>query len=241
MTISILTLFPEMFSGPFDHSIIKKAREKGLVTIEFINIRDFGIGRHKIVDDTVYGGGIGMVMRVDVVHKAIEFAKSKFSQQYNKQSLKQSVILLSARGATYNQTLAKEYSKLDHLILVCGHYEGVDDRIRKYIDLELSIGDFVLTGGEIPSMLIIDSVTRILPGVLKVGATDNESFSLIHEGDETTKLLEHPQYTRPAEYEGVSVPQVLMSGDHKKITEWRNKEAYVLTKNIRPDLLKKDS
>lgn len=240
MHISILTLFPEMFAGPFDHSIIKRAKEKGLIEIKFINIRDFGEGKHKIVDDTEYGGGIGMLMKVDVIHKAIEHAKKSFSQQYNNEledaprgTLKQSVVLMSASGKTYNQAVAKEYSKLDHLIIICGHYEGIDDRIKHYIDAEISIGDFVLTGGEIPAMLLADSVTRLIPGVLPVGATEDESFSEIN--GET--LLEYPHFTKPQVYETHEVPEILLSGDHKKIAIWRKEQAINKTQKLRPDLI----
>ncbi|HSA84283.1 MAG TPA: tRNA (guanosine(37)-N1)-methyltransferase TrmD [Patescibacteria group bacterium] len=236
MKISILTLFPEMFAGPFDYSIVKRAKEKGLVEIEFINIRDFGEGKHKIVDDTEYGGGIGMLMRVDIIHKAIQAAKNSFSQQSNNETIKQSVVLLSAAGKTFKQTQAKEFSKLDHLILICGHYEGIDDRIKKYIDEEVSIGDFVLTGGEIPAMLIADSVTRLIKDVLPEGATEDESFS--EQNGE--KLLEYPHYTKPQEYDEQKVPEVLLSGDHKKIATWRHQRAKERTTAIRPDLLKKE-
>jgi tRNA (guanine37-N1)-methyltransferase len=232
MKISILTLFPEMFAGPFDHSIIKRAKEKDLVEIEYINIRDFGIGNHKMVDDTPYGGGIGMVMRVDVVHAAIEHAKKQFQPRNTPDTL-QKTVLLTASGKTFNQTKAKEFSHLDHLILICGHYEGIDDRIKHFIDEEISIGDFVLTGGEIPSMLITDAVTRLIPGVLPEGATDDESFSL-EEG-----LLEYPHYTKPQTYKNLEVPEVLLSGNHRTIGEWRRKKSEEKTAIIRPDLVKK--
>src|SRR5260221_1286508 len=169
MKITILTLFPEMFSGPFDYSIIKRAKEKKLVEIELLNIRDFGIGPHKMVDDTPYGGGVGMVLKVDVLHKAIEHAKAAFSQN---KTTKQLVVLTSASGKTFKQQTAKAFSGLDHLILICGHYEGVDERIMQYIDEEISIGDFVLTGGELPAMLIADSVVRLLEGGITQGATE---------------------------------------------------------------------
>lgn len=230
MKISILTLFPEMFTGPFDHSIVKRAIEKNLLEIEFINIRDFGIGPHKVIDDTPYGGGTGMVMRADILAKAI-------IQTRNPHSTSTKTILLSASGHAYNQQKAKQFSQLDHLILVCGHYEGVDQRIEKYIDEEISIGDFILTGGEIPSMLITDSVARLITGTLKENVTDNESFSLKNEkGDET--YLEYPHYTKPAIFEGISVPEILLSGDHKKIHNWRMEQAREKTLKIRPDLLR---
>jgi tRNA (guanine37-N1)-methyltransferase len=235
MKISILTLFPEMFDGPFDHSIIKRAQEKGIVTIEKINIRDFGIGSHQMVDDTPYGGGIGMILKVDVLHKAIEHAKKLFSQQYNNSSMKQLVILMSASGKSYKQSLAKQFSKLDHLIIICGHYEGVDERIMNYIDEEISIGDFVLTGGELPAMMIVDSVTRLIDGAITQGATEDESFST------DDLILEYPHYTKPQIYEDNAVPDVLLSGNHKKIAEWRAEHALKKTKRARPDLLKKNT
>jgi len=228
MTITILTLFPEMFAGPFDHSIVKRAREKNLVTINFVNIRDFGVGTHKMVDDTEYGGGIGMLMRVDVLHKAIEHAKTLTNAEKTK------VILMSASGKVFKQHRAKQFSELDHLIILCGHYEGVDERIKEYIDEEISLGDFIVTGGEIPAMLITDSVTRLITGVLPVGATEDESFSLIN--DET--LLEYPHYTKPQSYEEKPVPAILLSGDHAKINTWRHEQAIEKTKKLRPDLLK---
>ena len=227
MKISILTLFPEMFTGPFDYSIIKRAQEKGIVEIEFINIRDFGISAHKMVDDTPYGGGVGMVMRVDVLHEAIKKAKGENGKEEGTK-----VVLMSASGKPFKQTHAKLYAKLDHLILICGHYEGVDERIMRYVDEEVTIGDFVLTGGELPAMMITDSVTRLLEGAITQGAVEDESFSNPDE------ILEYPHYTKPREYDGESVPEVLLSGNHKNIAEWRNKQAIEKTKRVRPELLK---
>lgn len=217
MKISILTLFPQMFSGPFDFSIVKRARKRGLVEINFVDIRNFGIGKHKIVDDKPYGGGIGMILKVDVLHKALEQTLDKGLTKKE-----QMVVLLSAGGKTYNQKMARDFSRLLHLILICGHYEGVDERILEYVDEEISIGDFVLTGGEIPAMALVDSVARLIQGVLKKGATQYESFS--------QDLLEHPQYTRPDKFKGLSVPQILLSGDHKKISEWKQEESIKKTK-----------
>ena len=223
MKITILTLFPEMFQGPFDVSMIKRAQEKKLVEIRYINIRDFGIGKHKLVDDTPYGGGNGMILKVDVLHKAIEKAKD------NKlKGNEQKIILLGAKGKTFNQRTAEKFSKLKHLIIICGHYEGFDERIKNYIDEEISIGDFILTGGEIPAMLITDSVIRLIKGVLRDGSAALESFS---------PYLEHPQYTKPQEYENLSVPEVLLSGDHKRIDTWRKKESLAITAKLRPDLI----
>lgn len=223
MKITILTLFPEMFEGPFSHSIIKRAREKGLVEINFLNIRDFGLGSHKLVDDTPYGGGKGMILRVDILNEALRKAKSKKSK-------KEETVLLSPQGKTYNQKIAGKLAKLDHLILVCGHYEGVDARFDKFIDEKISVGDFITTGGEIPSMLVVDSVVRLLKGVLKKGVTLSESFP---------DMLEYPQYTKPRVYKNLKVPEVLLSGNHKNIEEFKKKESQKITLRLRPDLLKK--
>ena len=239
MKISILTLFSEMFEGPLTLSIVKRAQEKGLVEIEYIDIRDFGTGSHQMVDDTEFGGGIGMLLKVDVVHAAIQHAINNFPSpsmgegQGEGESVKRHIILMAAAGETYKQATAREYSQLDHLIIICGHYEGIDHRISKYIDAEVSIGDFVLTGGEIPAMLIVDSITRLITGVLPEGATEDESFST--HGEE--QLLEYPHYTKPRSYDGQDVPEVLLSGDHGKIKEWRLEKSRERTKKERPDLL----
>jgi tRNA (guanine37-N1)-methyltransferase len=224
MKISVITLFPQMFKSPFDSSIIKRAIEDKLIELDFVNLRDFGIGKHQLVDDTPYGGGKGMLLRVDVLHNAI--LKTKNAKYKNEK-----VFLLSAHGKTFDQTLARNLATLDHLILICGHYEGFDERVKKYIDGEISVGDFVLTGGEIPAMLIIDSVSRLVNGVLADGSAEKESFS---------PFLEHPQYTKPQEYEGQKVPDVLLSGNHPKIDEYRQNESEIITKKLRPDLIKKD-
>lgn len=213
MKISILTLFPEMFQGPFDYSILKRAKNKGQISIEIINIRDFGLGRHKIVDDRPFGGGTGMILRVDVIAKALEFVKLN-----NRQYKRVKTILLDARGNTYNQARAKKFSDLDHLILVAGHYEGMDERINKYlVDESISVGNYILTGGEIPTMVIVDSVVRLISGVLsKTDATKLESFSKPY-------YLEHPQYTKPRQFRDWTVPGVLVSGNHKEIEEWKKR------------------
>lgn len=221
MKITILTLFPEMFEGPLSHSIVKKAQEKKLLEIDFINIRDFGVGSHKTVDDTPYGGGKGMVLKVDVLEKAIRSVKLKNNSK---------IFLLSPHGETYTQTKALELSKLTHLVLICGHYEGVDARVDNFIDGKISIGDFVTTGGEIPAMLVVDSIARLIKGVLKEGVTDNESFP---------NLLEHSQYTKPSVYKNLKVPKILLSGDHKKIDDFRKDESLKVTSKLRPDLIKK--
>lgn len=223
MKISILTLFPEMFNGPFGYSIIKNASQKKLVTINFVNIRDFGIGKHRSVDDAPYGGGNGMVLKVDVLAKAIEKTRDP-----DLTAKKQRVILLDPHGKTFNQKKAQELSKLKHIILVCGHYEGVDARIDKFIDETVSIGNFITTGGEIPAMLITDSVIRLIKGTLKKGVTAVESFS---------PYLEYPQYTRPKVYKKISVPKILLSGNHKEINKWRQDKSLESTIKFRPDLI----
>lgn len=223
MKISIITLFPEMFQGPFDYSIVKRASEKNLIKINLINLRDFGLGKHQVVDDTPYGGGDGMVLRADVLEKAIKSAKDDLKKDEEK------VILLSAHGKNFNQQLSHKYSKLKHLIIICGHYEGVDERIKEFIDEEVSVGDFILTGGEIPAMLIADSVARLVEGVIKSGSSANESFS---------PLLEYPHYTKPQIFNKTKVPDVLLSGNHKEIENWRSKKSIEITKKLRPDLIK---
>lgn len=230
MKISILTLFPEMFEGPFDYSIIKNAQEKKKVNIEFINIRDFGIGRHRVVDDKPYGGGHGMILKVDVMDAAISKAKGE-----NPDASGQKVMLLGPHGKTFNQKKAIELSNLKHLILICGRYEGVDERTKEFIDEELSIGDFIVTGGEIPAMLVADAVVRLITGVLKEGVTTTESFSL--PAGRQGPLLEYPQYTKPNTYKNLGVPPILLSGDHGKIKLWRDKESLKITTKLRPDLL----
>ena len=223
MKISIITLFPKMISGFFEESIVKRAVEKKLVEIEIINLRDFAIDDYGTVDDRPYGGGAGMILRVDVIHKAI----SKIKKQKSK------IVLTSPKGKIFDQKKAQGYSQLDHLIIIAGHYEDVDARILDYVDEEVSMGDFILTGGEIPASAIVDSIVRLIPGVLKKDkATINESFNINDK-----KILEYPQYTRPEEFMGKKVPEVLLKGDHKKIEKWREEKAIEETKLKRPDLL----
>lgn len=232
MTISILTLFPAMFDGPFDHSIVKRAQENNLVTINKVNIRDYGIGKHKVVDDKPYGGGVGMVMKVDVLDKAITAAKDPTLTKD-----KQRIIYVGAHGKPFTQQKAEELASLEHVVFLCGHYEGIDERAKSFIDEEISIGDFIVTGGEIPIMLMTDAIVRLIPGVLKGEATMHESFSLT-EGN--SSLLEFPQYTMPPEYKGLRVPDVLLSGNHRAIETWRKERAKEITGKLRPDLLRKD-
>ena len=221
MQFDVLTLFPEMFE-PVKQSIVGRAEEKGLIRINLINIRDFSKDKHKKVDDTPYGGGAGMVMRPDVVYDA-------YSSIKNKENAK--MIYLSPQGNVLNQKKVVELSKQEHIILLCGHYEGIDQRvIDEIVDEEISIGDYVLTGGELPAMVLIDSVSRYVEGVLAEKSTKEESFS--------ENLLEYPQYTRPEEFRGKKVPEVLVSGHHQNIHKWRKEKSLEITKQKRPDLLK---
>ncbi|BCZ48052.1 tRNA (guanine-N(1)-)-methyltransferase [Clostridium gelidum] len=216
-----MTLFPEMFSI-FDHSIIGRARENNLIDFSLLNIRDYTLNKHKKVDDSPYGGGAGMVMAPQPIVDSIRYAK---------ENNKGKVIFLGPRGKTFNQEIAKELSKEDNLIFLCGHYEGIDERVYKHIDMELSLGDFVLTGGEMAAIPVIDSILRLIPGVLgKEESFMEESF---YDG-----LLEYPQYTRPEDFEGDKVPEILLSGHHENIRKWRRVKSLNITKKNRPDLYK---
>lgn len=212
-----------MFEGPFSHSIIKHAIQKKIVEIEFVNIRKFGEGKHKLVDDKPYGGGTGMIMRVDILHKALLSMQTKARGEKS--------ILLTPQGKTFVQKDAIKLSKLSHLILICGHYEGIDARFEKFVDDKYSIGDFITTGGEIPAMIIIDSIIRLLPEVLKKGVTNRESFQ---------NLLEYPQYTKPRSYKSLEVPKVLLSGDHRKIEKFKKEQSEKITYRLRPDLIERE-
>ena len=227
MRFDILTLFPEMFSSPFQESIMAKAIEKGLIEVRTINIRDFALDKHRIVDDAPYGGGQGMVMKVEPIARAIEQVKSEDPSVRT--------IYLTPEGKPLNQEMARQLSSRSHLILLCGRYEGVDERVRElFIDEEISIGDYVLTGGELAAMVLIDAVSRLLPGVLGSDrSAEEDSFF--------GSLLEYPQYTRPASFRGYEVPEVLLSGNHQMISLWRRKEALRRTWMRRPDLLSKAS
>jgi len=216
MHITILTLFPDMFTGPFDYSIVKRAKDQKKVVIHLINIRNFAADTYKSVDDHPYGGGVGMVLKVDIIDKALSNVKCQMSNV----KCKERVLLLDPRGKTFTQAKAREFAKLDHLILICGHYEGVDERVKSLVDESISIGDYVLTGGELPAMVITDSIVRLLPDVLKEEATQRESFSISH-------ALEYPQYTRPEEYKGIRVPEILLSGNHQKIENWKKNNTTV--------------
>ncbi|MBI2018660.1 tRNA (guanosine(37)-N1)-methyltransferase TrmD [Candidatus Daviesbacteria bacterium] len=246
MKISIITLFPEVFDPILNTSILKRAQQKGKVEFELINLRPFGEGKHQVVDARPYGGGAGMILKADVLAKSLSFIvyrlskKTTESRQGVSRYDKPYTILMSASGIPYKQSKAKEFSKLNHLIIICGHYEGVDQRFAdQYVDEEISIGDFVLTGGEIPAMAILDSIVRLLPGVLKKSdATIQESFSIFRLPSSNLQLLEYPQYTRPEEFEGIKVPKVLLSGNHAEIAKWRKAKSLEKTKKVRPDLLK---
>lgn len=227
MRFDILTLFPEMFSSPFQESILAKAIEKGLIDVRRVNIRDFAQDKHRIVDDAPYGGGQGMVMKVEPIARAIEQVKSENPSART--------IYLTPEGKPLTQEKVRDLASQTHLILLCGRYEGVDERVRElYIDEEISIGDYVLTGGELAAMVLIDAVSRLLPGVLGSDrSAEDDSFY--------DSLLEYPQYTRPANFRGYAVPEVLLSGNHQAIAQWRRKEALKRTWRRRPDLLNKAS
>ncbi|KTB47549.1 tRNA (guanosine(37)-N1)-methyltransferase TrmD [Dehalogenimonas alkenigignens] len=226
MRIDILTLFPEMFQGPFAASILKRAADRGLLDIRLHNIRDWAHDKHRVVDDSPYGGGAGMVMKPEPVVAAIEAVRSLDDAEAR-------VVLLSPGGRLFNQALAAELSIIPRLILVAGHYEGFDERIRNYVDDELSIGDYVLSGGELPAMVVADAVARLIPGVLGCGESHlEESHSPSAEG-----LLEYPHYTRPPEFRGLKVPDILLSGNHAAIARWRRQESIRRTLTRRPELL----
>lgn len=227
MRIDVITLFPEMFEGPFNSSILKRAREQGKVQINIINLRDYSQDKHKQVDDYSYGGGKGMVIKPEPVFRAVEAVVKERS--------KAGVVLLCPQGQLFDQDKAKKMAEINHLVLICGHYEAIDERVKEnLIDEQISIGDYVLTGGEIPAMVVTDSVVRLLPGVLSSPeSVEEESF---YQG-----LLEHPHYTRPEDFRGLKVPEILLSGDHEKIRLWRRQQSLARTLNKRPDLLSKTS
>jgi tRNA (guanine37-N1)-methyltransferase len=225
MKFDILTLFPNMFSSPFQESILGKAIQKGLMDLRIINIRDFALDKHQVVDDSPYGGGQGMVMKVEPIARAIEWARSEDPSSWT--------IYLTPQGRSFNQEKARDLSSRSHLVLLCGRYEGVDERVREmFIDEEISIGDYVLMGGELAAMVMIDAVSRLLPGVLGSDqSAEDDTF--------TNALLEYPQYTRPFDFRGRSVPEILLSGHHAAVSLWRRKEALRRTAVRRPDLLAK--
>ncbi len=220
MRIDILTLFPHMFNGVFDESIIKRARENKQIEINIIDFRKYSKEKNNKVDDTPYGGGSGMVLMCQPIFDAIDDIKTNDAK----------VIMLTPDGKTYNQSIAYDLSQEKHLILLCGHYEGFDERIRSIVDMEISIGDYVLTGGEIPAMILTDSITRLIDGVITKDSHINDSFN--------DNLLDYETYTKPSSFRGMKVPDVLLSGDHKKIDEFRQNSRYNRTKDRRPDLIK---
>ena len=222
MKIDILTLFPNMFDGVFQESIIKRAIDEKKVEINLINFRDYTNDPHNKVDDTPYGGGAGMVLMCQPIFDCVKSIRTEDSK----------VILMTPDGITYKQKMAYDLSNEKHLIIICGHYEGFDERIRSICDLEVSIGDYVLTGGEVPAMVLVDSITRLLPGVIREDSHLEDSFN-------ENYLLDYPTYTKPRVYEGMEVPEVLLSGDHKKINEYRYNESLKRTEERRPDLLNK--
>ena len=223
MTLEILTLFPKMFEGPLSESIVKRAEKRRSVKIRVIDLRRFSKDKHKKADDRPFGGGPGMVLTVEPIYRALSFLRKKSGKPH--------VILLSASGKRFDQRTARRLSKKKRLILICGHYEGVDERIKRWIDEELSIGDYILTCGEIPAMVIADSIIRLIPGVLGDDtSSETESFE--------KGLLEYPHYTRPRLFKGIKVPDILLSGDHKRIAAWRMEKAVERTLKNRPELLK---
>jgi len=221
MKIDVLTLFPAMFAGPLDESIVRRARDTGKLDLQLHNLRDYTHDRHRTVDDRPFGGGPGMLLKPEPIFEAVEHLRGE----------KTRVILLSPAGRLFNQAVAQELAQREHLLLICGSYEGVDERVRQFlVDEELSIGDYVLTNGALPAMVIIDAVTRLLPGVLG----DDQSA---HEESFSRGWLEYPQYTRPADFRGMRVPEVLLSGHHAQIAEWQAAQAKLRTAQRRPDLL----
>ena len=226
MLIDIITLFPEMFAGVFGESIIKRATEKNLLEIRFTQLRDFAFDKHRQVDDSPFGGGSGMVLKAEPMYRAV---RSVLSSEEN---FSRRIIITDPTGTPFNQEKAKELATFDRLIFICGHYEGFDARIYKLADELISIGDYVLTGGELPAMVIVDAVARMIPGVL--GSSESAETDSFFSG-----MLSYPQYTRPREFEGMSVPEVLLSGNHAEILKWRTEQAKKITGNRRPDLLER--
>ncbi len=253
MKISIITLFPAMIQGFVTESIVKRAAEKGVVEINLVNLRDFATDHYGTVDDRPYGGGAGMILKAEPIAKALELAVAADTQEVARKT-----VLTSPRGKTYTQATAREFAALDHLVIFAGHYEGMDERASALFDEELSIGDFVMTGGEIAAAAVVDSVVRLIPGALKKeGAAEGDSFfsvplddllSIVGDqpelaaikarGGSQVTMLEYPHYTRPELFNGVKVPDVLLQGNHKEIDKWRLKSAFEVTRERRPDLLR---
>ena len=227
MIFSIITLFPGMFVSPISESIIKKAINKKLVKFNIYNLRDWATDKYKSVDDKPYGGGHGMILRIDIIDKAVQ---SVLETERKIKKADTRIILLDPKGTRFNEKIAQELSQYEHLLLISGHYEGVDARVYDFVDETISIGDYILTGGELPAMVISDAITRLIPGVLKNHVShEDESFSI--------NLLEYPQYTKPRVYKNKAVPKILFSGNHEDIKSWRLKHSQITTKKLRPDLL----
>ncbi len=224
MHIDIITLFPRMFDGVLGESILKRAQAKKIVSFSVVDLRDFTADKHRKADDRPFGGGPGMVLKAETVFKAVESLKRR--------SKKTKVLLMTPQGKKFDNGSARKLSKQEHLVFICGHYEGIDERVKELADEEVSIGDYILTCGELPAMVIIDAVVRLIPGVL--GDEDSAQWESFHNG-----LLEYPQYTRPYNFRGMKVPKILLSGNHKTIEQWRRKQALARTKKRRPDLLYK--
>lgn len=225
MRIDILTLFPEMFTGPFSSSILKRARERGLIEINLVNIRDFSTNKHHTVDDAPYGGGAGMVMGPEALFRAVEHVTGQSGRPPSR------IVLMCPQGRPFNQEIARDMALEKNLVLICGHYEGIDERVREaLVTDEISVGDYILTGGELPAMVLVDAVVRLIPGVLgEASSTEEESF--------VTGLLEYPHYTRPREFRGQTVPDVLLGGHHEEIRKWRRRQSLLRTLERRPELL----
>ena len=234
MDIHILTLFPNMFHGPFQESIVKRAVEREMVTIYLHDIRDYAGDKHRMVDDYPFGGGGGMVLKPEPIFEAVEGVRSLIEKRHGSERARDAfVVLLSPQGEVLTQEMVGDLTLLRDLILICGHYEGVDERVREHmVDREVSIGDYVLSGGEVPAIVVVDAVVRLIPGA--VGDTQS-----LEDDTHTSGLLQFPQYTRPAEYRGWSVPPVLLSGNHQEVRRWRRQQSLLRTQRQRPDLLKK--
>lgn len=223
MKIDVLTLFPDMFSPVLGQSIIGQAQKKGIVNFNIVNIRDFAYDKHRVCDDVPYGGGPGMVMKPEPIFEAVEKTKTDSGAK---------LVLLSPRGKVFNQETARKMAREEHLVFLCGHYKDIDERVRSLVDIDISLGDYILSGGEPAALVVIDAIVRLLPGAI----SDPESAN----GDSfETGLLDHPHYTRPEEYRGMKVPEVLRSGNHAQIKKWRRQQALAITKQFRPDLLEK--
>ncbi len=252
MRFDLITIFPEFFTGPLDHGILRRARESGLVEVRVQDLRVFTRDRHRTVDDRPFGGGEGMVLKPEPLFEAVESLLGQSVSDASKPSApdaKSAIVLMSAAGKLFHQETARRYAQLERIIFICGRYEGVDERVAEHLATdEISIGDFVLSGGELPAMMVVDAVTRLLPGALgNEASSQNESFSADSSGeagrasrDTSHSLLDFPHYTRPADYRGWSVPEVLIGGNHEEVARWRRAAALKKTSRNRPDLLRRE-